>query len=148
MLTENIKRLRKEKGLTQKDMSDVLNVTQSAYGFYENGNREIKNDVLIQLANYFNVSTDYLLDNEKSNSPIYKETAKIQKAFDKVDEGTRKRMLDMLEIAFPQAFDEYEWALNVLKEQNVQAFSMLNEGTTELSKNDVINMAKAIKGEK
>jgi len=57
----NLKTIRKEKGLTQTDVAKVLNITVSAYGNYELGQRSPTPEVLIQLADLFEVTTDYLL---------------------------------------------------------------------------------------
>lgn len=145
MFNIKLKELRKKKNLSQSTLADRLNVSQTAYGKWEIGTREPNIETIKFLANYFDVSIDYLLDND---TPIYNEALELNKAMTTVDSSTRKRMVDTLKSAFPFAFDEYEWALGVLKEQNAQVYSMLKEGKSELSKNDIINMAKAIKGEK
>lgn len=59
---EILKKLRKMKNLTQKDMADYLNVTSQAYGKYENGTRTPSYETLKNLANFYNVSVDYLID--------------------------------------------------------------------------------------
>lgn len=58
---ENLKILRKEKGLTQEDMAKVLNVSRVTYSRYERGIYETDNNTLIKLSKFFNVSVDYLL---------------------------------------------------------------------------------------
>ena len=61
MLTERLKELRHEKNVLQKDVANYLNITTSAYGFYEQGKRIPDSETLTKLANYFNVSLDYLV---------------------------------------------------------------------------------------
>ncbi len=61
MIYQNIKNLREDNDLTQQDIADVLNISQRAYSHYENGTRNLPIDILIQLARFYNVSTDYLL---------------------------------------------------------------------------------------
>lgn len=56
-----IKRLREEKGLTQQDMADALNVKRQTVAQWENGERDLKTGYIIDLAEYLNVSSDYLL---------------------------------------------------------------------------------------
>ena len=56
-----LKRLRKERGLTQSDLAKILNISVSAYGNYELGQRTPTPDSLLKLAKFFNVTTDYLL---------------------------------------------------------------------------------------
>lgn len=57
----NLKTIRKEKKKTQLQVASLLGVTQAAYSMYESGVREPDKDTLFKLADYFNVTTDYLL---------------------------------------------------------------------------------------
>lgn len=61
MFAERLKKLRSEKGVMQKDVADYLGISSSAYGFYEQSKRQPDNETLQKLADYFNVSVDYLL---------------------------------------------------------------------------------------
>ncbi|MGT2896024.1 helix-turn-helix domain-containing protein [Streptococcus entericus] len=63
MFTERLKTLRKEAGLTQKDMAEKFSTSQPSYQQWESGKRTPNSDSLDKLANFFNVSTDYLLGN-------------------------------------------------------------------------------------
>ena len=56
-----IKELRIQRNLTQDEMGKIINVQKSAVSKYELGRAVPSTDVLKKLANYFNVSTDYLL---------------------------------------------------------------------------------------
>lgn len=53
--------LRKAKKNTQKEIADFLKTTQTTYARYENGTRQPDIETLCKLADYFNVSVDYLL---------------------------------------------------------------------------------------
>lgn len=53
--------LRKEKMLSQSDVGNILGITSQAVGLYEKEKRDIPNEYLIKLANYFDVSIDYIL---------------------------------------------------------------------------------------
>lgn len=55
------KRLRTAAGLTQVEMAQKLNISRSTIGMYETGAREPDFKTLEQIADYFNVDTDYLL---------------------------------------------------------------------------------------
>lgn len=57
-----LKELREERGLTQKEIANVLNVKQNTYSQYENGQRQLPIESLILIAKYYNVSTDYVLE--------------------------------------------------------------------------------------
>ena len=61
MIGKQIKALRKSKHITQTELSEYLNVGQSTLANFENEKRMIPVDIIIKLATYFNVSTDYLL---------------------------------------------------------------------------------------
>ena len=67
MYFRRIKDLREDKDLTQKEISKILNCSQVTYSRYENGNRYIPIDLLIKLADFYGVTTDYILeiDNKK-----------------------------------------------------------------------------------
>ncbi|MCD8295789.1 MAG: helix-turn-helix domain-containing protein [Clostridia bacterium] len=67
---ERLKSLRKARGLKQEDVATFLGITKSAYGNYELGQREPSLASLVKLADYFNVSVDYLLE-RTSNAMIY-----------------------------------------------------------------------------
>lgn len=61
MFAEILKKCRKNKGVTQKDVANYLGIKERSYQNYEYGNSEAPYDTLVRLADYFNVSTDYLL---------------------------------------------------------------------------------------
>lgn len=56
-----IRSMREDRDLTQQELATYLHVTQKSYSRYENGERSIPTEILIQIADYYNVSTDYLL---------------------------------------------------------------------------------------
>ena len=58
---ERLKELRIEKGLTQDQLAQETGISRSAIGFWENGKKIPLASVIVVLAKYFNVSTDYLL---------------------------------------------------------------------------------------
>ena len=56
-----IRDLREDKDLTQREMGEILHRSQRVYSNYERGDLDIPTDILIKLANFHHVSTDYLL---------------------------------------------------------------------------------------
>ena len=56
-----LKELRKEKGLTQKALASILNLNSVTYLRYEKEQRMPPLNLLIEIARFFDVSTDYLL---------------------------------------------------------------------------------------
>ena len=67
VFSENLKRLRKLEKLTQRDISNILNTDRSAIANYERGARVPPIEVLIAIANHFNVSLDYLILGKRSS---------------------------------------------------------------------------------
>lgn len=61
MFNERLKELRIEKSLSQKELAKAINVTQQAIDYWENGINEPKATYIIQLAKFFDISTDELL---------------------------------------------------------------------------------------
>ena len=61
MVRNRIAQLRKEAGLNQGDLAEILNLSSSAIGMYEQGRRTPSIEVLIIMAEFFNVSLDYLI---------------------------------------------------------------------------------------
>lgn len=58
---DRMKKLREEKGLMQQDVCNALDIEQSTLANYENNRRVPKTDILIEIANYYGVSLDYLV---------------------------------------------------------------------------------------
>lgn len=61
MVYENIRNLREDRDLKQKDLAAMLNVSQNTYSQYETGTIELTASTLIKLADFYDVSVDYLL---------------------------------------------------------------------------------------
>lgn len=61
LLPKRLRELRKENKYTQEEMAKKLGVTTSAYGFYEQGRIVPDTLKILELANMFNVTTDYFL---------------------------------------------------------------------------------------
>lgn len=64
--------LREQKNLTQRDLALVLNCTQACYCHYEKGKRSIPASTLAALASYYGVSVDYLMDRTNVTTPYPK----------------------------------------------------------------------------
>ena len=56
-----LKELREENNFTQSQIAEYLNIKQNTYSQYENEKRQLPIDVLINLAKFYKVSTDYIL---------------------------------------------------------------------------------------
>ena len=70
MKGERLIELRKDMGLTQKEMSVKLHINYRTYSSYERNETEASDDTKVQLAKFHNVSVDYLLGIIDSPRPI------------------------------------------------------------------------------
>ena len=61
MLNENIRKLRLARGVSQVELASALGVTKQSVSNWENDNIQPSIEMLIKLARYFSVTTDYLL---------------------------------------------------------------------------------------
>lgn len=73
---DRLKQLRNSKNLFQEDLANKLNISKSAVGMYERNEREPSFELLKKIADYFNVSIDFLLtgsdhDQMKAESNLF-----------------------------------------------------------------------------
>lgn len=68
MLYRRIRDLREDKDLTQKQMGEILSCSQRVYSNYECGDLDIPTEILIKLADFHNVSVDYILNRTDKNT--------------------------------------------------------------------------------
>lgn len=67
-----IKNLRDDSGLSQKQIGEILSMSQTGYSKYETGENDIPTYILIKLAKFYNVSVDYILGLTDISSPYTK----------------------------------------------------------------------------
>lgn len=79
MFSERLKRLRMEKGITQKELADRLHISRSTIAGYESLGKEPDGEKLCALADFFGVSVDYLLGGTDSREPINQPPAAAQR---------------------------------------------------------------------
>ncbi|EHL11171.1 hypothetical protein HMPREF9629_00708 [Peptoanaerobacter stomatis] len=84
-----LKTLRENHNLSQKEFANILNIANSTLSQYESDKRVPSDEVKIQIAKYFNVTTDYLLGNETKN--------KEQNSQDKDEKDIAKSMKKLKE---------------------------------------------------
>ena len=68
MVFENIRNLREDHDKTQTELADYLNIKQTTYSKYELGKINIPIEMLIKLADFYNVSLDYLTGRDSRKS--------------------------------------------------------------------------------
>ncbi len=64
-----IKQLRNEKGYTQLDLAKLLNISDRAVGYYENGERNVDNELIKELTKIFSCTSDFLLGLSNKRNP-------------------------------------------------------------------------------
>lgn len=81
---QKLKELRKSANLKQQELAEILNLDASSISKYETGKATPSPDILLKIANYFHVTTDYLLNNDIQ---LDKEQQNINDIPLSVDEG-------------------------------------------------------------
>ena len=76
MYLKRIKDLRTDHDLTQENLANILKCQREVYRRYESGIRSLPIDYLVTIAQYYNTSTDYLLELTDVKKPYPPKTAK------------------------------------------------------------------------
>ena len=93
----NIKDIRIRKGLTQSEVASALGVSSVVYSRYENGKRQPSIDTLIQMADIFGVTVDYLLGRQDiEDSTLSEYELHLLIASRNADERAKQDALNML----------------------------------------------------
>ncbi len=72
MFLKRVKDLREDNDLYQKEVADILGITRQQYSLYELGDRDFKLEHIKKLAQYYNTSTDYILELTDIKEPYSK----------------------------------------------------------------------------
>ncbi len=72
LYSDILKELRRDKGLTQADIAKHFGISQTMYSMYESGRRTMKIEMLCELADIFETSTDYILGRTARQNPYPK----------------------------------------------------------------------------
>ena len=72
MFLKRVKDLREDSDLYQKEVADILGITRQQYSLYELGDRDFKLEHIKKLAQYYNTSTDYILELTDIKEPYNK----------------------------------------------------------------------------
>lgn len=105
-----IRDIRKQNGVTMKELGKAVGVGESTISMYENGKRQPDNTMLMKIADYFSVSVDYLLGrDEQQKKPTVE------------DDGLSDRQRAFMESVrsmSPEDLDLLESLMAVVKKQN------------------------------
>lgn len=66
---KRIRDLREDRDLTQKQIGQLLNMSQTGYNQYEIGKNDVPTKILIELAKFYNTSIDYILELTDEQKP-------------------------------------------------------------------------------
>ena len=90
-----LKDLRKERGLTQEQLAEIINIPKITYQNYERETRKIPTDLLLELADFYNVTIDYMLDREfTGGQKITESEYELLSVYRKLNEFEQKRLLE------------------------------------------------------
>lgn len=103
---EKLKELRKEKGISLKELGSIIGAAESTMSLYENGKRQPDYETLLKLAEYFGVTVDYLLRGESKSERLPEELVILNRNAKKMSPENRKKLLEMARIMFKEDFDE------------------------------------------
>ncbi|WP_080442828.1 helix-turn-helix domain-containing protein [Clostridium botulinum] len=126
MLGDKVKKLRKERKLTQQKLAVAVNLSQSTIGMIEGNKQGASNDTLIKLANVLNTTVDYLLSDSEDNNSIIDEVS---------DKGSIEKDFPII----PEKFtDPNEARAYVMKHQ---IFAYGGFYPEKMSNEDILNFA-------
>ena len=106
-LQERLKKLRQERGWTQAELADNVHIHQKQISTYERGVTSPSTDVLIKLAEVFDVTLDYLaFESQSSTSKMSIQDRELLRRFEAIDplpenyRAMAREMLDLLVLKF------------------------------------------------
>lgn len=136
---EVFKDLRTSKKLTQSDIADVLGTDRSAIGKWETGKNWPSIEMLVQVADYFDVTTDYLLGRPEKEAITFKRNAldlKMLENFSQLNDiGKReaiKRIAELTEISRYQSSSRLPIAAHNDKAPDAKELDLMQQDIDEL----------------
>lgn len=96
MIGERLLDLRKDAGLTQDELSEILHVNKHSISSYEREKSEPPDTVKMAIARYFNVSVDYLLGLTDNPAP-YADQCSVLRLPSRLPEGARRSLRDYVD---------------------------------------------------
>ncbi|MCR1952935.1 helix-turn-helix domain-containing protein [Clostridium sp. DSM 100503] len=107
---DRLKELREKHGLTQEQLAKILNITRPTIAGYETKGKQPDYEKLKILADFFNVSIDYLLGHTdiKNNTKkdFNSDIVRIERARKKMPKDEQENMMKVLEAAFAKYFND------------------------------------------
>ncbi|MDO4605482.1 MAG: helix-turn-helix transcriptional regulator [Helcococcus sp.] len=103
---ERIRKLRSDAQITMEQLAKALGVSKSRINMWENAGTVPKEDILVKISKYFNVSVDYLLGNEKmeGKEPENEKLEILQRGLEKLDDKDLEKAKGVLSAIFDDIF--------------------------------------------
>ncbi|WP_243526865.1 helix-turn-helix domain-containing protein [Bacillus pseudomycoides] len=105
MIGEIIKKLRREKNITQEQLGNAIGVSKMAISYFEKGKKAPGRETLEKIADYFNITTDYLLGRsddseltEYESKVVTEEGNNIIKLIETLPKEERQKAWEQLEM--------------------------------------------------
>lgn len=109
-----LKELRIKRGLLQSDIAEIIKKSERTVGFYENGERDMGTETLGILADFFNVSVDYLLGRTNETNNIQKNDLHMAASSDidlaklaEMDPQKKKAITDNINAMISMFYEEF-----------------------------------------
>ena len=105
-----VKELREKSGLSMDQLAKQLGITKSRVNRWENNGTVPRMNILIELAKFFNVTTDYLLGNDDAKNLSLENTrlGTLQRNLGKLSEADLEKAEGMLKAVFMEIFNDDE----------------------------------------
>lgn len=103
---KKLRELRKEKGISLKELGAEMGVAESTMSLYENGKRQPDYETLLKLAEFFGVTVDYLLRGDDNFERLPEELVILNRNAKKMSPEKRQKLLEMARVMFKEDFDE------------------------------------------
>ena len=115
MFSQRFKQLRKEKKLSQAKIAEDLDMSQATIASWENGSRMPLADMMPHIADYFRVSTDYLLGTsdvpdlvKDETVPLTDEVRILAEGIDKLPQRQKEMAMNVVKTILSQYSDYFE----------------------------------------
>lgn len=123
-----LKNLRLEKNITQKDLAKHLGVSDRSVGYYETGQRTPPPDILEKIADYFNVTVDFLLGRTEERNP-YSEKNIEEEYKDEIEALEEFRQI-MIDKGFDYEDKTYEELAEIIV-KHIKIQELLNDSNSK-----------------
>lgn len=136
MIGNKLRELRKSINLTQEDLSEKLAISRSSLSLYETDKREPDGETLLKIADYFDISLDYLFGKNQTTLDI---SHLVSNTFLTPNEEILLKLFRQLttEVSQEKALTKFEGYIDCLTELDADSLTMGNDAQSIPSKKNV-----------